>query len=409
MPRRMAWLIALLLLASGAVLAATPEEVNDLAGIRIFGTSELWEEAPAAVLGRLRLKCRPEELQGGQMFASPLRGEVFGCPASEIRIYAAGGLVNRVDIILFNKGDNVTPGGGGKKKAAKLANAFRKELRRHHAKTEKLLRDRLGRPRRAYFGSGTMSKQLPAWDCGAHVLMMDYSEGEYLLFHIVPGSAAAEHRSRVSGEDRAAPRDSYAERVRRSDNGDVFISGVPMVNQGQKGYCVPATVERVMRYFGVPGVDMHKLAERFDTGGGGGTTIEGTVRGTRKLLMDYGLRMRDANRLRRQTIIRSVDAGLPVLWFHFSTSEFKERLDKSLAERSRVSIADWKDQLAGLKRIRRLASGAHVALLIGYNRETDEFAVSNSWGERYRIAWVRFADMEHADAKMSLYIVTPRK
>ena len=407
MPRRWGGLFALLL-AFGAA-AATPEEVNDLAGIRIFGTSELWGEAPAAVLRRLNLKCRPEDLGGSQMFASPLRGDVFGCPASEIRIYAARELVNKVDIILFNKGDNVAPGGGDKKKAAKRVNAFRKELRRHHAKTEKLLRDRLGRPRRAFFGSGTMSKQLPAWDCGAHVLMMDYSEGEYLQFHIVPGSAAAEHRSRVSGEERAGTKDSYAGRVRHSDNGDVFISGVPMVNQGQKGYCVPATVERVMRYFGVAGVDMHKLAERFDTGGGGGTTIEGTVRGTRKLLADYGLRMRDSNRLRRQTIIRSVDTGLPVLWFHFSTPDFKERLDRSLSGRSRVAIDEWKDQLAGLKRIRRAGSGAHVALLIGYNRDTDEFAVSNSWGERYRIAWVRFADMEQADAKQSLYIVTPRK
>ena len=266
MPRRRGWLFALLL-ALGAA-AATPEEVNDLAGLRIFGTSELWGEAPAAVLRRLNLNCRPEDLGGSQMFASPLRGDVFGCPASEIRIYAARDLVNKVDIILFNKGDNVTPGGGDKKKVAKRSSAFRKELRRHHTKMEKLLRDRLGRPRRAYLGSGIMSKQLPAWDCGEHVLMMDYSEGEYLQVHIVPGSAAAEHRSRVSGEERAGTKDSYAGRVRRSDNGDVFISGVPMVNQGQKGYCVPATVERVMRYFGVAGVDMHKLAERFDTGGG---------------------------------------------------------------------------------------------------------------------------------------------
>jgi len=399
----------LALCAALSAAAATPEEVNDLAGLRIFGAAELWSEAPAAVLKRLRLNCRPEDMGDGQMYAAALRGEVFGCPAAELRIYAADNAVKKIDIILMNKGDNATPSGGGRKNRIKHSNAFRKELRRQQSKMEKLLRDRLGRPRRAYFGSGVLSKQLPAWDCGAHVMMMDYAEGEYLQIHIVPGNAAAEHRVRVSSEERAGARVSYAEHVRRSDNGDVFIDGVPMVNQGQKGYCVPATVERVMRYFGVSGVDMHKLAERFRTGDGGGTTIESMVRGTRKLLVDYGLRMREAGRLRRQTIIRNVDMGMPVLWFHFSTAEFQERLNASLSGRKRASIGDWKRQLAGMKKIRRLGTGAHVALLIGYNRDTDEVAVSNSWGERYRIAWVRFADMEQADAKMQLHVVIPRK
>ena len=254
-----------------------------------------------------------------------------------------------------------------------------------------------------------MSKQLPAWDCGPHVLLLDYAESEYLIVHIIPGKDAGEHRSRVSDSARVESKDSYAANVRHESNGDTFVDGVPMVNQGQKGYCVPATVERVLRYFGVSGVDMHKLAERANTGNGGGTTVDGIVHGTKKLLVEYGLRMRDAGKFRRPSICRYIDQGIPVLWFHFSTPDFKKRLDESLAERSNASPEEWKQHLAGLHKIRRSSEGAHVALLIGYNKDTDEFAVSNSWGERYRIAWVRFSDMEQVDARVNIFVVTPRK
>ena len=48
--------------------------------------------------------------------------------------------------------------------------------------------------------------------------------------------------------------------VKKLPNGDVLLETVPMVDQGQKGYCVVATAERVMRYYGVQ-VDEHELAE----------------------------------------------------------------------------------------------------------------------------------------------------
>lgn len=398
--RRLTVLLAALL-GFAALRAATPEEVNRLAGIDLFGGTELWKESPQAVVKRLGIKCRAEKSGSEEMFSARVNREIFECPASEIRLAAADGKVTKLDIILFNKGDNA---GKGSKR-----NAVKKELRRYQIKLEKLLRTKIGRPRRAFFGAGTLSKQLPAWDCGPHVLMVDYSESEYLQIHIVPEKAAGEHRARVSSEARAESADFYSGNVRRKDNGDVFIEGVPMVDQGSKGYCVPATVERVLRYFGVADADMHKLAEKSHTGLGGGTTLEGVVRGTRKLLADYGLRMRDAGKFRRPSICRYIDHGLPVLWFHYSTPAFKERLDESLAERSKSAPGEWKKHLEGERKIRRAAEGAHIALLIGYNKETDEFAVSNSWGERYRIAWVRFADMEQADAKLNIFVVVPRK
>ena len=224
--RRLAILLAALFAAS-ALRAAAPEEINRLAGIDLFGRDELWKESPQAVAKRLGLRGRVEKSGAEEMFSAFVNRAIFDCPASEIRIAAADGKVTKLDIILFNKGDHAT-------KASKR-NAVKKELRRHQLKLEKLLRDALGRPRRAYLGAGTLSKQLPAWECGPHVLMLDYAEGEYLQLHIVPEKTAGEHRSRVSGGDRAESRGHYSANVKRGDNGDTFIEGVPMVNQGSKG------------------------------------------------------------------------------------------------------------------------------------------------------------------------------
>lgn len=57
----------------------------------------------------------------------------------------------------------------------------------------------------------------------------------------------------------------------RDPRGDVFIDNVPMVDQGQKGYCSVATAERVLRYYGVD-VDEHELAEAAGSKVEGGTS-----------------------------------------------------------------------------------------------------------------------------------------
>ena len=53
--------------------------------------------------------------------------------------------------------------------------------------------------------------------------------------------------------------------------GDVFVDNVPMVDQGQKGYCAAATAERVMRYYGLD-IDEHQIAEAAGTTAEGGTS-----------------------------------------------------------------------------------------------------------------------------------------
>ena len=267
----------------------------------------------------------------------------------------------------------------------------------------------LGRNRKAFFGTGKLCRQLPVWDVENAALVLDYSTSEFLMVHIVPPDTLDEHRRRVSTEQRVGDLEEYAANVVRKDNGDVYIDRVPMVEQGAKGYCVPATVERLARYFGVTGIDMHQLAENFRTTGGGGTSIDGAVRGTRRLLGEYGLRMKETTKLRAQTLVRNIDKGIPVLWFHYSTKAFQSLINESIAGREKGSFDEWLTGLRQRKKLKKGTTGAHVALIIGYNQQSGEFAVSNSWGSKFQLAWVRFSDLEQVDSHLHLYVVTPRR
>ena len=60
--------------------------------------------------------------------------------------------------------------------------------------------------------------------------------------------------------------------VKKNADGDVWIDGVPMVDQGQKGYCAAATSERVLRYYGFA-IDEHEIAQAAGTTARGGTSI----------------------------------------------------------------------------------------------------------------------------------------
>ncbi|MFR4224380.1 MAG: hypothetical protein ACLT38_12745 [Akkermansia sp.] len=40
----------------------------------------------------------------------------------------------------------------------------------------------------------------------------------------------------------------------------MVIQDIPMVDQGQKGYCVVATAARIFAYYGMDYVDQHELA-----------------------------------------------------------------------------------------------------------------------------------------------------
>ena len=86
---------------------------------------------------------------------------------------------------------------------------------------------------------------------------------EFIRLRMAPLNATP-----TTSRNKIARRSSLDANVVKKDDGDVYIKGIPMVDQGDKGYCVVASVERVVRYYGAE-VDQHELAQIANTDDGG--------------------------------------------------------------------------------------------------------------------------------------------
>ncbi len=96
-----------------------------------------------------------------------------------------------------------------------------------------------------------------------------------LLSPVLEGSISGKTGGRPDWAKYVSGR-TLKENVEQNGSGDVWVAGVPMVDQGQKGYCAAASAERVLRYYGWQG-DQHEIAQLADTAAKEGTSLEGMV------------------------------------------------------------------------------------------------------------------------------------
>jgi hypothetical protein len=208
--------------------------------------------------------------------------------------------------------------------------------------------------------------------------------------------------------------------IERLAGGDVKLKDLPMVDQGEKGYCVVASVERVLRYYGAT-VDQHELAQVANSDAARGTSTEAMFASLRKLTARLGVKVRslyewnirdflkmldDYNRatkrgkLAPEVVISGPDAD--ACFAQMKPEIYKEARMKNSADFGRFkrdiqrNIEEgipllWSVRLGFVKEneIPR-AVGGHMRIIIGYNTATDEILYSDSWGrghEEKRMPW----------------------
>ena len=93
------------------------------------------------------------------------------------------------------------------------------------------------------------------------------------------------------------------------------------------------------------------------------------------------------------TVAAWIESGIPVLWAIDTSAAVDELINQRTRERVKVDDwAQWKESLRGARRAaRQLARGAdegHVCLITGFNAETGEIALSDSWGPDYEERWI---------------------
>ncbi|MHA3771410.1 C39 family peptidase [Verrucomicrobiota bacterium sgz303538] len=207
-------------------------------------------------------------------------------------------------------------------------------------------------------------------------------------------------------------------------SGDVMITDVPMVDQGQKGYCAVACTERVMRYYGLQ-VDANEIAQVANSDAAKGTSADAmfdaikklgarlrvrvrpieqfTVRDWLNLVSDYNRVAKKGNRApeipdqgHMIDIAGIYHAAQPDVLREVRT---KNKADVGRFQRSVQTSVDQGEPLLwsvmlGVVPERGIpqTAGGHMRLIIGYNTKTQEILYSDSWGAGHELKRMPAAD-----------------
>ena len=385
----------------------TSEEVNQALGIPLFGSGSLWEENDTMVAKRLRwpLESQTTYEAGYRRYPYTYNSEtrVLGVRSLALFLQGVNDKTARATILFTNKGD-VAFFSSAREAQQQASNSnqplnvtdsmlrgFQDAMRKDKATIESSLKNLFGNARPSRTGRfATTAEAGQRWDWKGHTFLLVTPPNEYVLLRILP--TATFEDADAGKKSFALAKSTISKRVERRENGDVLISDLPMVDQGRKGYCVPATFERVLRYYGLS-EDMNILATAGKTGAGGGTSVEAIQAATYNLLRDAGANISQKTFSGSiQEIKPIIDAGKPILFTHFSTEEFNKRVNDRMEHRGAVTIEEWKNKfLPSLKKTIPLQPDpmyGHICLIIGYNEKTREIAISDSWGSAATERWM---------------------
>jgi hypothetical protein len=376
---------------------------NKALGLELFADASLWDDDAKAVADRLAWPQESETTNDASYRLYPKDDyRVLGSRPYSCSFLAELAKPSSLSLMFANKGDSVSiESKAAKDKAkAKERDSQIKDYKKAIALDSKDLGEKLtalfGKPVADRMGQGrATSEVVRRWDWNGHAFLLAAPKDEYVALRILSVKSADEGgRSRVTDAELFARAKT---RVDRRPNGDVILKDIPMVNQGPKGYCVPATWERVMRYMGVP-ADMYVLAMAGQSGAGGGTSIQGIANGANDAVRSGGRKIETASlKIDPSSVSKYIDRGLPVMWVMYSTKAYNDLANDRTKERDGMSdAAAWKKTLAesrkGQKPLQPNRNEGHMCMIIGYNKETGEVAVSDSWGPAFEERWVHGAE-----------------
>lgn len=386
---------------SAKKLAAEMEWVNAAAGRPLFSGVPL-EVRPAEEIARilgLREESRTRHSRSWRSYhraGSDYR--LFGALPYSLALYADGqGNATALSAVYANKGDFGSQAGAGQDHFQGGTTATTEALAKAIAQDFGVLQAMMGKLggelKRQRFGEGKGRRDVLRTDWNGHSLLLSREEGEYVSLLVVPVDFA-EAKGRTAMTHDGVLRKRLREDIRREANGDVVLTEIPMVDQGPKGYCAPATFERAMRTMGIE-TDMYLLAMIGGSAIGGGTSTGQLCEEVRSQVINKARRMRDLtwNAIRVKDVKTYIDDGIPIMWTMMATDEYGRIASGNTTARRKVG--DWAEYARAVKalgaeyeRKPKPAENHHICLIVGYNEATDEIAVSDSWGPAFACRWV---------------------
>lgn len=245
---------------------------------------------------------------------------------------------------------------------------------------------------------------------------------EFVRLEITPPEMGGDRVASVKST--SSTKISGAAHVKReAASGDVWLGDVPMVDQGQKGYCVVAATERVMRYYGVS-VDQQELAQAANSSAQGGTSSDAMLDVLKKLSTRFKVRVREVEKSDIKQILglitdynraakRAAAAPIPEQGNMIDMGEVyramnvdilrevrtKNKSDLTRFQRAVQAHIDQGTPLLWTVMLGKVPephipqnAGGHMRLIIGYNAKTAEILFSDSWGVGHELKRMSAAD-----------------
>ena len=246
---------------------------------------------------------------------------------------------------------------------------------------------------------------------------------EYLRLTLTPkGEMKAKSTKLAKRAEGKAGKAKIKDNVTKSPNGDVYIDNVPMVDQGQKGYCAAAVSERVLRYYGNQ-IDEHEIAQQAGTTAQGGTSVaamkdvitavgaknglgfQNVVSMTSSLgdLDEEVARYNKAAKLEKKPTISLAQFTHGNM---INVGEMHEAMEPKVIYRMRQKDPRFKKFSSGVRQqvalgipvfwgvtlgiypekgVSMQSTGGHMRLIIGYNDKKKEILYTDTWGEGHEL------------------------
>ncbi|MBO7653702.1 MAG: hypothetical protein J6U40_02170 [Kiritimatiellae bacterium] len=256
---------------------------------------------------------------------------------------------------------------------------------------------------------------------------------EYVKVLMIPLSGeSAKDNAALTGEGlmvKAKNLSQLRKSVQRNAEGDVWIDGIPMVDQGEKGYCAAASSERLLRYYGLE-VDQHQIAQLAQTQAEGGTSLSGMAQAIERIGRRFQLdkkdliRIEDGKNFMKSDLMKQIEQYNAVAkkqgesqidWRMFVTPERSVDIQTLWAEmKPEILLQSRLRQKQGfnafLQDVKRYTDSGipllwsclvgiypeatelgqqgafgHMRMIIGYNAKTHEILYSDTWGEAHAL------------------------
>ncbi len=351
-------------------------------------------------------------------------GTFLGLPITHSVVRAEGGKLRSATLSLYNRGDD-----------GELTRARFDEL---IIRSRDAIAAGLGsRPTpRGRDASSAVRADGVFWTTADATYLLEYSftredhsrrtpfRAEFVRLEITPKEQPKSLMAEVQAErDKAAPFRGADHVVRDAASGDVRIDGIPMVDQGAKGYCVVASVERVLRYYGVR-VDANELAQLADASASEGTSATAMTESLKKLTARFKIRVRTQVDFDYRSFMALVSAynlqakrakapelevpdgmiDIRDIYAQMQPDVLRETRNKGKAgvggfqSKVKASVDKgvpllWSLMYGLIKEsTTNQGLGGHMRLIIGYNEKTQEILYSDSWGLGHELKRMPLAD-----------------